>query len=345
VGPRAFITGVAGQDGAYLAKFLLEKGYRVFGGVRRGPPTNLHRLEELAIASDVELVDFDFLQPKSIFRAIERTAADEVYNLAAQSSVELSFEQPIYTCDCSGLGAVRILEALKTANPTARFFQASTCEMFGNIGGPGQNETSQLQPHSPYAVAKLYAHWMTVNYRQTHGLHASAGIMFNHESPLRSQEFVSRKITRALARIKSGFLDVLELGNLNAERDWGYAPDYVEGMWLIANNAVADDYVLATGEAHSIREFVTIAGKAFELDIAFEGLGYEERGIDVKTGRVIVTVNPRLMRSMEVDSLRGDARKAARVLGWKPRTSFAEMVALMAQADARRIRDALATAL
>ena len=339
--PRALITGVTGQDGAYLARFLLEKGYHVLGAVRRSSSTNLHRLEELAIATEVELVDFDILELDSIIRAVERTAANEVYNLAAQSSVQLSFQRPICTSDCNGMGAVRLLQALKIVNPTARFFQASTCEMFGNVGGARQQETSRFQPQSPYAAAKLFAHCMTVNYRQAHSLHASAGIMFNHESPLRSQDFVSRKITLELAMIKEGFLDVLELGNLDMQRDWGYAPDYVEGMWLIVRNAVADDYVLATGEVHSVRDFVTTAGKALGFDIAFKGKGREERGIDLKTGRTIVTSNARFMRSIDVEFLCGDARKAREVLGWKPKTPFAEMVALMAQADERRVKDKL----
>jgi GDPmannose 4,6-dehydratase len=341
MGLRAFITGVTGQDGAYLARLLLEKGYHVFGAVRQNSSTSLHRLEELDIASEVELVDFDLLVLDSITRAVERTGGDEVYNLAAQSSVQFSYRQPVYTSDCSGMGAARILEALKIANPTARFFQASTCEMFGNVGGARQHETSGFQPESPYAVAKLYAHWMTVNYRRAYGLHASAGIMFNHESPLRSREFVSRKITLELAKIKAGFLNVLELGNLDVQRDWGYAPDYVEGMWLIARNAVADDYVLATGQVHSVRDFVTTAGRALGFDIVFERQGPEERGIDLKTGRTIVSSNSQFVRSIDIKSLCGDARKAISRLGWKPKTSFSEMVALMAEADERRVRDKL----
>jgi GDPmannose 4,6-dehydratase len=339
VAPRALITGVTGQDGAYLARFLLEKGYHVLGAVRQTPPVNLARLEDLAISSEVELIDLDLLEFETIVRAVERIGAAEVYNLAAQSSVQFSFEQPIFVSDCSGMGAARIMEAIRIVNPAARFFQASTSAMFDNAGETLRNETSRFQPQSPYGVAKLFAHWMTVNYRQAHGLHASAGIMFSHESPLRSEEFVTRKITLDLARIKHGLLDVLELGNLDARRDWGYAPDYVEGMWLIARSEKADDYVLATGETHSVREFATLAGAALGFDLDFRGAGTEEHALDRKSGRTIIRINPRLMRPVDLGFMCGDARKAHNILGWKSKTAFAEMVALMAQADERRVRN------
>ncbi|WP_375411257.1 GDP-mannose 4,6-dehydratase [uncultured Bradyrhizobium sp.] len=330
---------MTGQDGAYLARFLLEKGYHVLGAVRQTSAVNMSRLEELTISSEIELIGLDLLEFETIVRAVERIGAAEVYNLAAQSSVQSSFEQPLFVSDCSGMGAARILEALRIVNPAARFFQASTSAMFDNAGATSRNEASRFQPQTPYGVAKLFAHGMTVNYRQAYGLHASAGIMFSHESPLRSEEFVTRKITVGLARIKHGLLDVLELGNLDACRDWGYAPDYVEGMWQIVRSENADDYVLATGETHSVREFATLAGAALGFDLDFRGTGTAEHAFDLKSGRTIVRINPRLMRPVDLGSMRGNAEKARDLLGWKSKTAFAEMVTLMAEADERRVRD------
>ena len=336
---RALVTGVTGQDGAYLAKLLLAKGYEVFGAIRRTSMAHVARLEELGIAADVELVDFDLLELSNILRVVERTRPDEIYNLAAQSFVGISFEQAIYTGECDAIGVVRLLEAIRACNPAIRFYQASTSEMFGKVAEVPQSETTPFHPRSPYGVAKLYGHWITVNYRESYDIYAGSGILFNHESPLRGQEFVTRKISLALARIKHGQLDVLALGNLAALRDWGYAGDYVEGMWRMLQQQRADDYVLATGESHSVRDFVTAAGRCLGFDFVFEGTGVEERGIDRKTGRALVKVDPRFYRPAEVDQLCGNPAKAQRVLGWERKTTFAQLVETMAEADERRVRD------
>jgi GDPmannose 4,6-dehydratase len=336
---RALVTGVTGQDGAYLAKLLLEKGYQVFGAVRRTSMSNVARLEELGLAADVQLVDFDLLEFSNLLRVVEQTRPDEIYNLAAQSFVGISFEQPIYTGECDAMGVARLLEAVRMINPEIRFYQASTSEMFGKVVETPQRETTPFYPRSPYGVAKLYAHWMTVNYRESYGIHATSGILFNHESPLRGQEFVTRKITTALAKIRHGKLDVLSLGNMDAERDWGFAADYVEGMWRMLQQPEADDYVLATGEKNSVRDFVRAAGEALGFDIAFEGAGVEERGIDRKSGKAIVRVEPKFYRPAEVDLLCGSPAKAEKALGWKRKVSFAQLVSLMSEADERRVRD------
>jgi len=335
----ALITGVSGQDGAYLAKFLLDKDYRVVGGLRRSSSGGISRLHELGITDEIEFVDFDLAEHGNILRALARVRPDEIYNLAAQSYVALSFEQPLYTADTDGIGVMRILESLREVVPSARFYQASTSEMYGQARSTPQNETTPFHPRSPYGIAKAFAHWATVNYREAHGVAASCGILFNHESPLRGREFVTRKITSSLARIKRGQLDVLELGNLNAERDWGYAGDYVEGMWLMLQRDEPEDFVLATGEAHSVRSFVTLAARHLGFALEWSGRGIQERGIDRSTGRTIVRVNPAFYRPAEVDVLIGDAGKARRILGWAPKTGFAELVALMAEADERRVCD------
>jgi GDPmannose 4,6-dehydratase len=339
IGKCALITGVTGQDGAYLAKLLLDKGYRVFGAARRTSDMNGGRLEGLGIAKDIERVDFDLLELASMLRTMERTGAEEVYNLAAQSFVGYSFEQPIYTSECNGIGVARVLEAIRTVNPSARFFQASTSEMFGRARENPQCETTPFHPCSPYGASKAYGHYITTNYREAHGLHASSGIMFNHESTLRGLEFVTRKITTSLARIKHGKLDVLELGNLNARRDWGFAPEYVSGMWLMLQQPAGGDYVLATGEMHSVREFVQLAGEAIGLSIGFQSSGSDEYGVDQESGRTIVKVNSALYRPAEVDALCGNAAKAERDLAWKATTTFSQLVALMAEADDRRVHD------
>jgi GDPmannose 4,6-dehydratase len=336
---RALITGATGQDGSYLAKLLLEKGYSVAGAVRRTSLSNVARLEKLGIAKDIELVDFDLLELSNIMRVVERTRPDEIYNLAAQSFVSLSFEHPIYTGECDALGVLRLLEAVRSVNPKIRFYQASTSEMFGKVTEIPQTETTPFHPRSPYAVAKLFGHWSTVNYRESYGMHATSGILFNHESPLRGREFVSRKITTSLAMIKHGKIDVFSLGNMNAQRDWGYAPDYVEGMWLTTQQPSASDYVLATGESHSVRDFVLIASHQLGFDMAFDGSAENERGIDRKSGRVIVRVDPKLYRPAEVEYLRGCPQKAEKQLGWKRTTSFERMVALMTETDEKRVRD------
>lgn len=337
----ALVTGITGQDGAYLANLLLEKGYRVVGATRRTSSSNIWRLQELGISDEVKFVDFDLLEPTNITRTLERTRPDEIYNLAAQSFVGVSFEQPIYTAECDAVGVTRLLEAIRTVNPQAHFYQASTSEMFGKVVEAPESERTPFYPRSPYAVSKLYGHWITVNYRESYRIHASSGILFNHESPLRGPEFVTRKITVALARIKHGELDHLRLGNMDAKRDWGYAADYVVGMWLMLQQPEGNDFVLATGRSHSVREFVRAAGLALDFDIDFVGSGPQERGVDRKTGRTIVRVDPELFRPVDVDALCGNATKAQQLLGWSFKTDFSELVTLMAEADDRRVRDGM----
>jgi GDPmannose 4,6-dehydratase len=338
--PRtALITGISGQDGAYLARFLLEKGYRVVGGLRRSSRSAIPRLLELQIANDVEIVDFDLAEITNIMRALEKVQPDEVYNLAAQSFVGLSFEQPVYTSDVDGIGPLRILESIRQVIPASRFYQASSSEMFGKAQAFPQDEATPFYPRSPYGIAKLFAHWATVNYRESYGILASSGILFNHESPLRGREFVTRKITWSLASIRHGDLDVLELGNLDAQRDWGFAGDYVEGMWLMLHHDKAQDFVLATGETHTVRSFVATAASRFQYDIEWSGSGPDERGIDRRSGKTIVRVNPAFYRPAEVDRLAGNPRKAQEVLGWRRKIGFDELVTLMAEADDRRVRD------
>ncbi len=335
----ALITGISGQDGAYLAQFLLAKGYRVVGALRRSSRNAVPRLIELKIANDVEIVDFDLAEITNIIRTLEKTQPDEIYNLAAQSFVALSFEQPLYTSDTDGLGPLRILESLRETVPSARFYQASTSEMYGKAQTFPQDETTPFYPRSPYGFAKLFAHWATVNYRESYGIHASSGILFNHESPLRGREFVTRKITWSLARIRHGSLDMLELGNLDAQRDWGFAGDYVEGMWLMLQQDKAQDYVLATSETHTVRDFVEAAANRFQFDIEWSGSGLDERGTDRRSGKTIVGVNPAFYRPAEVEQLVGNPKKAQEVLGWRRKIGFEELVTLMAEADDKRVRD------
>lgn len=333
----ALITGVSGQDGAYLARRLLQDGYRVVGAYRRSASNNLWRLDELGVAEHVELVPFELLEFGNIQRAIERVQPDEVYNLAAQSYVGTSFEQPLYTADVDAMGVMRLLEAIRVVNPTIRFFQASTSEMFGKVRSSPQNEETPFYPRSPYGVAKLFAHWSAVNYRESFGMHACSGIAFNHESPLRGEEFVTRKVTRALARIRSGKQSHLELGNLDARRDWGFADDYVDGMVRMLRAPEASDFVLATGETHSVRELVEVAARWFGFELTWRGEGVEEVGIEGRSDRVLVRINPTYFRPAEVDVLCGDASRARSALGWSPKTSFVELVEMMCHADARRV--------
>jgi GDPmannose 4,6-dehydratase len=339
----ALVTGISGQDGAYLARLLLAKGYRVVGALRRSSRSSIPRLIELKIAGDVEIVDFDLAEITNIMRMLKKVQPDEIYNLAAQSFVALSFEQPIYTSDTDGFGPLRILEALREVVPTARFYQASTSEMYGKVQAVPQDETTPFYPRSPYGFAKLFAHWATVNYRESYGLHASSGILFNHESPLRGREFVTRKITWSLARIRHGDLDMLELGNLDARRDWGFAGDYVEGMWLMLQQDKAQDYVLATSETHTVRDFVETAARRLQFDIEWSGAGPDERGTDRRSGKTIVRVNPAFYRPAEVDHLVGNPRKAREVLGWRCKIGFEELVTMMAEADDKRVRDNIET--
>jgi GDPmannose 4,6-dehydratase len=335
----ALITGISGQDGAYLAQFLLAKGYRVVGALRHSSRSAIPRLIELKIASDVEIVDFDLAEITNILRTLERVQPDEIYNLAAQSFVGLSFEQPLYTSDACGMGPLRILESIRQAVPAARFYQASTSEMYGKAQSFPQDEATPFYPRSPYGFAKLFAHWATVNYRESFGIHATSGILFNHESPLRGREFVTRKISWSLARIRHGDLDVLELGNLDAQRDWGFAGDYVEGIWLMLQQDEAQDFVLATGETHTVRSFVEAAASRLGFDIEWSGSGPDERGTDRRSGKTIVRVNPAFYRPAEVDTLVGNPRKAQEILGWQRKIGFEELVSLMAEADDKRARD------
>lgn len=340
---KAIVTGVTGQDGAYLAHLLLQKGYEVYGTFRRSSSANFWRLQELG-AHDHErlhLVEYDLTDLSSSIRLLDRAEACEVYNLAAQSFVAVSFEQPVTTAEITGLGPVNLLEAIRIVDPTVRFYQASTSEMFGKVQSVPQTEDTPFYPRSPYGAAKLYAHCMTVNYRESYNIFGVSGILFNHESPLRSREFVTRKITYALARIALGKLDVLELGNLNAKRDWGYAGDYVEGMYRMLQASTPDTYVLATNRTETVRAFVILAARAAGMEIAFEGTGEAEVGRDVTTGRVVVRVNPRFYRSAEVDLLIGDSGKAERELGWKATTSLEQLAQMMVEADIRRVSQGL----
>lgn len=333
---RAFITGITGQDGAYLSKLLLEKGYEVFGAYRRSASVNLWRLEELGITRQVNLIPFDLLEFSNIVRALEKVQPDEFYNLAAQSFVAVSFEQPLYTGDVDALGVTRILEAIRMVNPKIRFYQASTSEMFGMVSEVPQSEKTPFYPRSPYGVAKLYGHWITVNYRESFGIHATSGILFNHESPLRGQEFVTRKITSSLARIKYGQQEVLELGNLEAQRDWGFAGDYVEGIWQMLQQDHADDYVLATGQTQTVRRFIDLAAKAMEMELEWSGSEETTKAKDTKTGKTVIQINPEFYRPAEVDLLLGCPKKAQEKLGWKLAVSFEQLVAMMAEADLKK---------
>jgi GDPmannose 4,6-dehydratase len=339
-GKVALIAGVTGQDGAYLAEFLLAKGYVVHGVKRRSSSFNTARIDHLIHDPHEEGVSFhlhygDVTDATNIIRIVQETQPDEIYNLAAQSHVQVSFETPEYTANADGLGTLRLLEAIRILGREGktRFYQASTSELFGQARESPQSETTPFYPRSPYAVAKLYAYWITVNYREAYGMHASNGILFNHESPIRGETFVTRKITRAVASIKHGMQDRVYLGNLDARRDWGHARDYADGMWRILQQDQADDYVLATGESHSVREFVEKAFAQIGRTIEWRGEGADERGIDQATGAVLVEIDPRYFRPTEVAALLGDATKARRALGWSHKTSFDTLVKEMVEAD------------
>lgn len=330
---KAFITGITGQDGAYLAQLLLEKGYEVHGGVRRISHPTLTRLDKLGITKEVELHEFDLSESNNIYRTINKVKADEFYNLAAQSFVGASWELPVYTADVDGMAVVRILDTLRTLTPEARFYQASTSEMFGLVQEVPQRETTRLYPRSPYGVAKVYGHYITMNYRESFSMHASSGILFNHESPLRGKEFVTRKITAGLARIAHGDDAPVELGNMDAKRDWGFAGDYVRGMWQMLQQDKPDDYVLATGTTTTIRNFFTFAAEALEMDIEWDGEGERETATDRKTGKLLMRVNPQFYRPAEVDLLIGDPTKAAHQLGWQASVQVQELATMMARSD------------
>ena len=336
---KALITGATGQDGAYLSKLLLEKGYEVFAAYRRSSDLNDWRLRALGIESDINLVSLELLEFSNVLRVIEKVQPDEVYNLAAQSFVQTSFDQPVYTSDVNALGPIRILEALRVAKADARFYQASTSEMFGLVQATPQNEETPFYPRSPYGVSKLTAHWITVNYRESYGLHASSGILFNHESPLRGLEFVTRKITSGLAAVSLGMRDRIELGNLDAQRDWGHAADYVRGMWMMLQQPEGNEIVLGTGETRSVRDFLEIAATRIGMDIEWSGSGVDEVGTDTRSGNVVVSINPEFYRPAEVDLLLADPSKAKEVLGWEPEISFTELVEQMVESDLARLRD------
>lgn len=334
-----FITGITGQDGAYLAKFLLEKGYTVHGGARRISHSQLFRLEALGIHRDVHIHDFDLAEANGIFRLIQRTPVDEFYNLAAQSFVGTSWDVPLYTADVGGMGVLRILDCLRTLHPDTRFYQASTSEMFGRAQETPQRETTPLYPRSPYGVAKVFGHMITRNYRESFGMHASSGILFNHESPLRGPEFVTRRISLALAKLARGGEEPCRLGNLDARRDWGFAGEYVEGMWRMLQQDVADDYVLATGVTSSVRDFVGYVAGALGMSLEWSGEGPVECAVDRRSGKRVVEISSKLFRPAEVDLLVGDPSKARSVLGWKPMVDARRLAEMMARAD----YDALAT--
>jgi GDPmannose 4,6-dehydratase len=333
------ITGITGQDGAYLAQLMLEKGYRVVGTYRRTSSVNFWRLEELGVRAHprLELVEHDVTDLGASLSLVARVEPGEIYNLAAQSYVGVSFEQPNTTAQITGIGALNLLEAIRIVDRTIRFYQASTSEMFGKVQSVPQDESTPFYPRSPYGVAKLYAHWMTVNYREAYGMFGASGILFNHESPLRGREFVTRKITDAVARIKLGKLDCLELGNLDAKRDWGYAKEYVEGMYLVLHAKEPETYVLATGRCETVRDFVTMAFRAIGVTVAWEGSGANEVGIDVDSKKTLIRVNPRFYRPAEVDMLVGNAAKAQADLGWRARTTLEQLCQMMVDADLRRI--------
>jgi GDPmannose 4,6-dehydratase len=330
---KALITGVAGQDGAYLAQLLLSKGYHVTGSIRRNSLDELERLRLLGIAEKVEMTTIELVDPNSISRVIRDGQYDEIYNLAAQSFVATSWDQPVYTSDVNAMGVVRLLDAIRTFSPQTRFYQASTSEMFGRVRDVPQSEATAFHPRSPYGVAKAYGHYITMNYRESFDLHASSGILFNHESPLRGPEFVTRKITLGLARIATGEDHVIELGNLNAKRDWGFAGDYVEGMWRMLQQDAGDDYVLATGVTTTIRDFVTMAAAATDFDLEWSGADESETATDRKTGKQIIAINPKFYRPAEVHLLIGDATKARDALGWTPKVDIAELATMMAGSD------------
>jgi len=332
------ITGISGQDGAYLAQMLLEKGYKVYGTYRRTSSVNFWRIDELGILDhpNLHLVEHDLTDFSSTIRLLQTSEATEVYNLAAQSFVGVSFDQPVTTAEITGIGALNMLEAIRCVNSSIRFYQASTSEMFGKVQAVPQAEDTPFWPRSPYGVAKLYAHWITVNYRESYGIFGSSGILFNHESPLRGREFVTRKITDSVAKIKLGKLDCLELGNLDAKRDWGFAKEYVAGMYAMLQADEPDTFVLATNRTETVRDFVTMAFRAAEIDVEFRGSDENETAVDAATGRELVRINPRFHRPAEVDLLIGDASKAERILGWKAQTTLEELCRMMVEADLRR---------
>lgn len=335
---HAVVTGITGQDGAYLAELLLAKGYVVYGAYRRTSSVNFWRIEELGIQNnpDLHLVEHDLTDLGSSITLIRDAAPDEVYNLAAQSFVGVSFNQPIATTQITGLGTLHLLEAIRLVNPKIRFYQASTSEMFGKVQAIPQTEETPFYPRSPYGVAKLYAHWMTINYRESYDIFGCSGILFNHESPLRGREFVTRKITDSVAKIKLGKLDALELGNLDAKRDWGFAKEYVEGMWRMLQAEEPDTYVLATNRTETVRDFAAMAFRSAGIAIEFRGADDSEFAVDTATGKTVMRINPAFYRPAEVELLIGNPAKAKAKLGWAPATTLEQLCQLMVEADLRR---------
>lgn len=340
----ALITGVTGQDGSYLAELLLEKGYEVHGTIRRSSTFNTQRIDNIFQDPHDDEIPFEthygeMTDASNISRLIESIEPDEIYNLAAQSNVAVSFDQPQYTADTNALGTLRLLDAIRESRIDTRFYQASTSELYGGQTGEPLNEESSFHPRSPYACSKLFAHWITINYRESYDIHASTGILFNHESPRRGKRFVTRKISRAVAKIQAGYQDKLYLGNLDAKRDWGYAPEYVEGIWKIVNHDEPDDFVLATGETHTVREFVEKTFEQIGIDIQWNGKGIDECGVDPESGQTLVEIDPRYFRPNEVETLIGDPSKAAKELGWEAETSFDGLVEKMVRSDLQTLKD------
>lgn len=335
---KAFITGITGQDGSYLAELLLDKGYQVHGMIRRASSFNRQRIDHLFSDPRLEKTRLflhygDLADSSNMNRILEKVEPDEIYNLAAQSHVRVSFDVPEYTADVDGLGAIRLLDAIKEVGLHCKFYQASTSELYGKVQEVPQSETTPFYPRSPYAVAKLYAYWIVINYREAYNLHASNGILFNHESPRRGENFVTRKITMAAAAIKAQKKDCLYMGNIDSKRDWGYAPDYVQGMWLMLQQEKPDDFVLATGETHTVREFIERAFAQLDMPIEWNGADDQEYGVNVKTGKTIIRIDPVYYRPTEVELLLGDPTKAKKLLGWKPEVSFEKLVEIMVKAD------------
>jgi GDPmannose 4,6-dehydratase len=334
---KALITGITGQDGSYLAELLLSKGYEVNGTIRRSSSFNTGRIDQLF--SQIKRYYSDLTDSSSLNRLIEKIQPDEIYNLGAQSHVKISFDVPEYTAETDAVGTLRILDAIRETGVKTRFYQASTSEMFGGMAGTApQNENTPFHPRSPYGAAKLYAHWITVNYRESYNLFACSGILFNHESPRRGENFVTRKITQSVAKIVNGKQEKLLLGNLDAKRDWGYAPDFVEAMWLMLQANKPDDYVIATGETHTVREFCEKAFAEAGIKLGWKGQGIEEQGFDAKTNKVVVGIDPEYFRPAEVELLHGDPTKAKKMLGWEPKVKFAELVKLMMAADLKELK-------
>jgi len=342
---EALITGITGQDGSYLAEFLIEKGYKVYGLVRRSSVINRQRIEDLYFKKynyderNLQIFYGDLGDSSSLNRLVKRCSPDEVYNLAAQSHVGVSFKIPEYTCDVTGLGTVRLLDALKDQEINTKFYQASSSEMFGNSSINLQNEETPFMPQSPYACAKVFSFHITKIYREAYNMFASNGILFNHESPRRGENFVTRKITLSLARIKLGLQDKLYLGNLDSKRDWGYAKDFVEAMWLILQHKEPDDFVIATGETHTVKEFASKAADLLDINLDWQGKGVNEKGIDIKTGRILIEVNPKFYRPLDVNYLKGDPSKARKLINWKPKVSFDELIEIMIKADLKEVKN------